>query len=50
MVVHLFHEKIEMQIASLKIDNFQGMKTGFVRSGKHAVLVGGQQYGQDNSD
>lgn len=35
-----------MQIACLKIENFRGVKAGFVRFGRHAVLVGDNNTGK----
>jgi len=35
-----------MQIASVKIDNFRGVKAGFVRFGRHPVLVGDNNTGK----
>ncbi|MGK8225482.1 ATP-dependent nuclease [Achromobacter xylosoxidans] len=35
-----------MQIASLKIENFRGVKAGFVRFGRHPVLVGDNNTGK----
>lgn len=35
-----------MRIATLKIENFRGVRTGFVRFGKHAVLIGENNTGK----
>lgn len=35
-----------MRVASLKIDNFRGVRSGFVRFGKHPVLVGDNNTGK----
>lgn len=35
-----------MRVATLKIENFRGVRTGFVRFGKHPVLVGDNNTGK----
>ncbi len=35
-----------MRVATLKIENFRGVRTGFVRFGKHPVLVGDNNAGK----
>ncbi len=35
-----------MRVVSLKIENFRGIREGFVRFGKHPVLVGDNNTGK----
>jgi len=35
-----------MRVASLKIENFRGIRTGFVRFGRHPVLIGNNNTGK----
>jgi putative ATP-dependent endonuclease of OLD family len=35
-----------MRVATLRIENFRGIRTGFVRFGKHPVLIGGNNTGK----
>ncbi|MCF5632873.1 AAA family ATPase, partial [Pseudomonas syringae] len=35
-----------MRVANLRIENFRGVKTGFVQFGKHPVLIGDNNTGK----
>ena len=35
-----------MRVSSLKIENFRGIRDGFVRFNKHAVLIGDNNAGK----
>src|SRR5438046_1676514 len=37
---------IKMRITTLKIENFRGVRAGFIRFGKHPVLVGDDNTGK----
>lgn len=37
---------MNMRIANLRIDNFRGVRTGFVQFGKHPVLIGDNNTGK----